>query len=175
MEATMKTVAIGLSPGDVRRPLLRAGTGMKRFAFILLTIAVVPLISAGAEPQITEFMAANTATFADEDGAYSDWIEIYNPGPAPVNLSGWFLTDTATNRTKWQFPTLSLAAEEFVVVWASNKNRREPARPLHTNFALSSSGEYLGLIKPDGVTVVSAFAPIYPPQRDDVSFGVSQL
>eukprot|EP01035_Chromulina_nebulosa_P013397 gene13397-17797_t len=61
-----------------------------------------------AEPVITEFMASNTLTLKDEDGAYSDWIEIYNPDAAPLNLAGWFLTDSASAKTKWQFPSVTL-------------------------------------------------------------------
>ncbi len=32
-----------------------------------------------AAPLITEFMASNDSTLADEDGDFSDWIEIHNP------------------------------------------------------------------------------------------------
>ncbi len=139
----------------------------------LATVALLTgLATLRAGPLITEFMAANTATLADEDGAFSDWIEVHNPGPGPANLAGWFLTDTAANRTKWMFPEVVLAEGGFLVVWASGKNRRDPAGPLHTNFALSASGEYLGLIMPDGTTVASQFAPTYPPQHDDISYGV---
>lgn len=127
-----------------------------------------------AEPVITEFMASNTATVKDEDGAYSDWVEIFNPDSAPVSLSGWYLTDTDSNKTKWQFPDVTLPSGGYMVVWASNKNRRSPAAPLHTNFALSAGGEYLGLIKPDGTTVVSEFAPTFPSQSNDISYGYSQ-
>ncbi len=35
---------------------------------------------------ISEFLAVNEAVLADEDGEYSDWIEIYNPGMASVSL-----------------------------------------------------------------------------------------
>ena len=51
--------------------------------------------SIAAEPPaiISEFMAANSSTHADEDGHFSDWIEIFNPGSASLNLNGWFLTD----------------------------------------------------------------------------------
>jgi hypothetical protein len=41
--------------------------------------------------QITEFMAANSVTLADEDGEFPDWIEIHNPGNVPASLDGWFL------------------------------------------------------------------------------------
>jgi len=57
---------------------------------------------------------------------------------------------------------------------ASNRNHRDPTRPLHADVALSSGGKYLGLIAPDGVAVVSEYAPTFPAQRDNVSHGISQ-
>ena len=35
-------------------------------------------------PVISEFMADNNTTLADEDGQFSDWIEIYNPAAAAI-------------------------------------------------------------------------------------------
>ena len=127
-----------------------------------------------ADPVISEFMAANTRTIADDDGKFADWIEIYNPDAAPVNLAGWFLTDNATVKNKWQFPALTLPAGGYLIVWASSQNRRDPAKPLHTNFALASSGGYLALVKPDTTTVATEFAPAYPAQFEDFSYGVTQ-
>lgn len=138
----------------------------------------VPLfwaLAAGAlrsEPVITEFMAANNTTLADEDGTYSDWVEIHNPGSASVSLGGWFLTDSASNKAKWQFPAVTLPPGGYLIVFASNKNRAAAGAPLHTNFALSADGEYLGLIKPDG-SAASEFAPKFPTQLDDISYGVN--
>lgn len=126
--------------------------------------------------RITEFMAGNSTTIRDDDGDYSDWIELYNAGTQPVDLSGWYLTDNAGNLTKWRLPTgLSLAPGDYLLVWASNKNRGVLGAPLHTNFKLSkSAGNYLGLVYSDGVTVVSAFTA-YPAQYDDVSYGRDRL
>ena len=42
---------------------------------------------------------------------------------------------------------------------------------LHTNFSLAKSGEYLALIKPDGVTRTTEFSPAYPEQVTDISYG----
>ena len=33
----------------------------------------------------------------DEDGDYSDWIEIHNPTTQAIDLAGWHLTDEADN------------------------------------------------------------------------------
>ena len=124
-----------------------------------------------ADPVISEFMADNRATLADEDGAYSDWIEIRNPDAGTVSLEGWSLTDDAGAPTKWAFPAVSLPPRGTLLVFASGKDRRVPGQPLHTNFDLLAAGEYLALVKPDGLTVAQAFSPIYPPQVVDVSFG----
>ncbi|MHC4749321.1 MAG: chitobiase/beta-hexosaminidase C-terminal domain-containing protein [Planctomycetota bacterium] len=45
---------------------------------------------------------------------------------------------------------------------------------LHTNFKLDIAGEYLALIKSDGVTVAHEYGPRYPRQLTDVSYGLAQ-
>ncbi len=127
--------------------------------------------SLDASPRITEFMAANDTVLADEDGDFTDWIEVFNPDRTAVDLGGWHLTDTTNDLERWTFPSLTLAPGRFLVVFASNKNRRSAGQPLHTNFKLDAGGEYLALVAPDGATVVSAFAPTYPPQLEDVGYG----
>ena len=127
-----------------------------------------------ATPVITEFMAANARSLADSDGDFSDWIELHNPDATAVNLAGWYLTDDAGDKNRWQFPDITLPAGGYLVVFASDKNRRDPAGQLHTNFLLDASGEYLGLVMPDGRTVASEFAPKYPEQNDDISYGITQ-
>jgi hypothetical protein len=126
--------------------------------------------------RITEFMAGNTKTVRDEDGHYSDWLELYNAGSAMVNLGGWYLTDDPAELRKWQFPRgVSLLSRSYLVVWASGNNRTNAAAPLHTNFKLNkAAGSFLALVYSDGSTVVSAFSP-YPQQYDDVSYGRDRL
>jgi len=146
---------------------------------LLSSLLLVSLFGALAFPVravddllITELMAKNDNTLADEDGDFSDWIEIYNAGTNGVNLNGWYLTDSAANLTKWRFPATNLAVHSYLVVFASGKDRRIPGRPLHTSFKLNDAGDYLGLVKPDGATVQSAYAPAYPIQVPDVSYGI---
>ncbi len=138
----------------------------------LLTTALLPTPAGWAAPVISEFMAANGGSLLDEDGEPSDWIELHNPSTAPVSLAGWFLTDDPTLPLKWSFPNRTLAPGAHLVVFASGKNRSpaDPA-PVHANFRLEASGEYLALIHPDGVTVSTEFRPAFPPQETDISFG----
>src|ERR1051325_9653580 len=122
---------------------------------------------------ISEFMADNKKTLADADGDFSDWIEIYNTAATNVNLSGWALTDDATHVKRWIFPSTNLTAKGFMVVFASGKNRAVPGAQLHTDLSLKASGEYLGLLRPNG-TVATEFAPTFPAQEPDISYGFQQ-
>jgi hypothetical protein len=120
---------------------------------------------------ISEFMAHNHRTLTDEDGDRVDWIEIYNRGGTELNLGGWYLTDNHNAPTKWQFPPVRVAAQGYLVVLASGKDRAVEGAPLHTNFALNSGGEYLALITPDG-SIAWEYARQYPAQFADVSYGI---
>lgn len=126
---------------------------------------------AGA-PIISEFMASNDGLLLDEDGDSSDWVEILNAGDAPVDLSGWYLTDSADRLDKWRFPAVELSPGETTVVFASDKDRQIPNQELHTNFKLASAGEYLALVSPDGITPATEFAPSFPAQVANVSYGI---
>ncbi|MDG2123566.1 MAG: CotH kinase family protein, partial [Verrucomicrobiales bacterium] len=121
---------------------------------------------------ISEIMADNDRGLADEDGEYPDWIEIANTGTEAVELGGYSLTDKVTDLKRWKFPPTTLEAGGYLVVFASGKDRDPAGGELHTNFVLDSSGEYLGLVAPDGVTVVAGFSPRYPTQAENVSFGM---
>jgi len=144
--------------------------------FVLVAILSAGLFVAGAargDLLISEFQALNNATLQDSDGEYSDWIELYNSGDADVDLAGYSLTDDGENLRKWIFPEVTIAAGQFLVVFASSKDIREPGEELHTNFRLAGAGEPLFLISPDGQNVVAGFPPAYPPQVDDASYGLS--
>jgi hypothetical protein len=124
---------------------------------------------------LNEFLALNTsiAGLHDEDGLPASWIEIFNRGATGVSLAGWSLTDEADTPTKWIFPATNIAAGQYLVVFASGKDRRVPGAKLHTNFKLSASGDYLGLYNAElSPHLIQAFAPKYPEQRNDISYGL---
>jgi hypothetical protein len=132
----------------------------------------VPGTAGAASPvMINEFMAKNTVGITNEFNEFADWIEILNISTITVNLNGWSLTDDATRPTKWLFPDTNIAPAQFIVVWASDKNRRIPGAPLHTNFKLSDEGEYLALIQSNGL-IATEFLPKFPPQFPDITYGV---
>ena len=143
---------------------------MKKLYFIFALI----ISSAFAdELLITEFMAKNDSTFTNQAGNFYDWIEIYNAGTSEVDLAAWFLTDDQANLQKWEFPSTNINAGAYMLVFASDNDKRKSGEELHTNFKLSSSGEFLALVKPDGITISHAYSPAFPQQVADVSYGLN--
>jgi hypothetical protein len=147
----------------------------KAFLYLAEIIALLLIIdfsiahSQDITLRINEFMALNSGTLKDNDGVYSDWIEIYNPTTSAVGLLNWSLSDDSTDIAKWKFPNISLPANSFLLVFASDKNVSIAGQQLHTNFKLSGSGEFLGLFDTAG-NAVSVFTPAFPAQQTDIAF-----
>ncbi len=147
---------------------------------------------------ISEFLADNETKsplgqgdILDGNGDSSDWIEIRNNSGMVMDINGWYLTDDASMKTQWRFPTgksqLQLQPGAYLIVFASGKTQAlnptnypyvDPAGYLHTNFQLSKDGEYLGLIGADGTTIIHEYNHInlgdeygYPAQETDISYG----
>lgn len=117
---------------------------------------------------INEFLASNQTTNADEDGDFEDWIELYNAGNETVNLEGFGLSDNDNQPYKWVFPSVVMEANEYLLIWASGKNRTDPASELHANFKISAGGEPLSLTNAEG-DLLDYVAEL--PLPSDVSYG----
>ena len=135
-------------------------------------VQLVAKLNAVPSVLISEFMVKNATTQKDDDGNFSDWIELYNPKTTPLDLSGWFLTDDSADLEKWKFPQIILSPKQFLVVWASGENRRNPQKPLHTSFLLSNGDAYLAVVRPDGKTVEHEYGAGVPKLGTDESFGL---
>ncbi|MEW5958344.1 MAG: lamin tail domain-containing protein [Chloroflexota bacterium] len=134
---------------------------------------------------INEFMTANQTGLTDVDGDPSDWIELYNRGEQAINLAGWSLTDDPAQPEKWPLPEITLGSHEYLLVFASGKDRTstQPGSELHTNFKLSQAEEFLGLyniFQAQFADVVESAGPTgsaggsnqeFPEQLDDISYG----
>ena len=109
---------------------------------------------------ITEVMIRNHATLQDQDGDFSDWIELRNMSGVDINLGGWNLTDRE-NRDGLVFPAFLLPADSSFVVFASGKDRPSD---LQAPFALSA-GETLYLKDPAGNIISQAECAQLEPDR----------
>src|SRR6187431_1275458 len=141
------------------------------YSFLIGLMLLAVRAQAASPVYISEFMAQNNTSISDDFGDKSDWIEIYNSGTNAVNLAGWYLTDVTNDLRRWQFPATNLAANSYMVVFASNRDRRIAGPPLHTNFRLADTGEYLALVESNGTTIASEYRPTFPLQVADVSYG----
>ena len=149
----------------------RSGAGARRRAGACVQSLEARTLLAG-NFVISEFVASNTSTVADEDGQFNDWIEVHNTSASPAGVGGYSLTDDPALPRKWVFPNVTVPGNGYLLVFADGKDRR-PAdgSRLHANFSLNGDGEYLALFEPNGTTVATQLAPAYPNQGADVSYG----
>ncbi len=124
--------------------------------------------TSGAALVINEFLASNNENIADEDGDNEDWIEILNTGNEPVDLNWFGLTDREGDFFRWVFPDTTIMPGEFMIVWASGKDRSTPGKPLHTSFRIASAGEPLRLSDFNG-NLIDTVPPVFLPT--DFSYG----
>jgi hypothetical protein len=119
---------------------------------------------------VNEVMSSNGNTIADEDGDFSDWIELYNPGGEEIDLLGYTLTDDFEILDKWTFPEIVIPEKGYLLIFASDKNRVLVSENtyLHTNFKIDREGEHIYLINPAGNIVDSA---PYVYLETDISYG----
>ncbi|MEO1262118.1 MAG: CotH kinase family protein [Bacteroidota bacterium] len=111
---------------------------------------------------INEIMASNDFIQADQDGEYDDWIELYNLSGNTIDLSGYYLSDDATNLTKWEFPTGStISGGGYLIIWADEDGSQDG---LHANFKLAKDGEALYFTTP---TEEIANELVFGPQETD--------
>jgi len=156
-----KEFAFGATWGIL--PFVRA-----RADFILKTysedeLSTIPVI-------VNELVANNKEGITDENGDKEDWVELYNDSDEPVDVSGFYLTDTYGLPRQWQIPSGTIiGARDYLVFWCDDD---EDDGPLHTNFKLSSSGEGVYLystVYEDVDILVSSL--VYPELKDDEAYG----
>lgn len=160
----------GATPAADRGPA-STGADTRCPRWILAGLILLCSVGHAATPVVlSEFMATNTRTLKDEAGGTPDWIELHNRSSETVPLEGYSLTDNPRRPRKWILPAMTMAPGARRLVFASGREQRDPSKPLHAPFKLAGEGGYLALVAPDG-TVATEFAPVYPPQFQDVSFG----
>ncbi len=112
------------------------------------------LMGDAARLRINEWMAKSTNS--------ADWFELYNPDSAPVEISGWRLTDDLTKLSVPRVPALSFvgtgahAFEKFVADGSPDQGAN------HVSFKLDTGGDSIFLLNPAQQII------------DQVAFGVQQ-
>jgi hypothetical protein len=108
---------------------------------------------------INEWMPSNVKVLTDPaDSNYDDWFELYNRGTNTVDLTGYFLSDSETNATKFQIPLgYTIPPQGFLLVWADDELTQNKSTnvDLHVNFKLAKTGDAIALFTPNGALLDS--------------------
>ena len=95
---------------------------------------------------INEVMPTNKYGLLDADGDTSDWVELYNPASEEIDLTGYALTDEASDLFKWKFPDGTvIGVGEYIIVFLSGKDKTVDGQ-LHAGFALGSEDNEIILV-----------------------------
>jgi gliding motility-associated-like protein len=130
-------------------------TNMLRRIFTSFFLFIISLSSIKAQVLINEFSCANENIIADNYGEYEDWIELYNSGSVAIDLTGYYLSDSKNNPTKWPIPSGILNPGAFRIFFASGRNIVGGGFS-HTNFKLTqTANEEVVFADPTGTIVDS--------------------
>lgn len=133
--------------------------------FLLFIFYSLPFMTF-AQVFINEVCSDNATTILDEFGETPDWIELYNSGNSAVNLNGYFLSDNESDPQKWTFPNISIPANDYLLIFASEEDLFSTYA--HTNFKLSKDGEELLFSDTNGDLIDQI---VIPPLEEDNSYG----
>jgi hypothetical protein len=115
---------------------------------------------------INEVVTKNTNVAFDEDGYYSNWIEIWNPTNNEISTEGLSLS---LNGQEWNLPIFIVEPDEIFLVWVSGKNKTSGPDEMHTNFLFSENNSELKLISADSARILDKIS--IPTLSSNVSFG----
>ena len=95
---------------------------------------------------LNEVQPENLSGPLDNMGQRDPWIELFNPGTNALNLSGYYLSDTYTNLTKWTFPAnFSVPAGGFATVWCDGEPTQTTPAATHASFRLTPAAGQVAL------------------------------
>ncbi|MBI2279185.1 MAG: CotH kinase family protein [Bacteroidetes bacterium] len=124
---------------------------------LLLLVVILFSQTLSSQILINEYSCANATSAGDPDfyGQMEDWVELYNPTAAAINLNGYYLSDKAGNPTKFQIPgSITIPAGGYMMVYASGRATIAGGTEIHTNFKLTQTKfEKIILSNPGGTVI----------------------
>ena len=147
---------------------------MMKNAVLVVAILVTAFSSVSQQVFINEVMASNKNGIEDDWFEADDWLEFYyapDQDPAILDLAGYYVTDDPLNLMKFQIPDTDPALTKILsgghlMFWV-DKDPEQGAD--HMDLKLSSDGEVVILVAPDGTTIIDSIE--LPLQAADISYG----
>ena len=142
MDGTIAKERIGFS-----RPKAIAVIALAATVVLANVLLVAFLPRSEGHVVINEVMTSNDEAFVHPEYGSVDWVELYNPTSAAVDLSGFGLTDELKKQYKYTFPEGTvLEGGAYLVLYCTGGTTATDADPYCTGFALSQEGETLYLV-----------------------------
>ena len=106
------------------------------------------------------------------DPPLEDAIELYNPTASPVDISGWFLSDSLDNLKKYRFPTNSVVpANGFKVIYENSFNSINNGTVPFTFNSAHGSEAHVSEALPSGALTGYRASVVFGAAANGVSFG----
>lgn len=91
---------------------------------------------------------------AHTDDPFSDSIELYNPSTSPLNIGGWYLSDSSNELQKYQIPSGTFIAALGYLVFDESHFNPNPQAPGPNDFGLNAAeGDEVWLSQSSGGVV----------------------
>jgi len=103
----------------------------------------------------------------------ADWIELHNTTDSTIDISGWFLSDSGSNLTKYQIAAGTRIAPHGYIIFYEDLHFNNPSDPgCYQPFALNENGEELYLSSAEG-SLLTGYreAEDFGASETDISFG----
>lgn len=131
---------------------------------------------------ISEVLLGNVSALPDENGIYSDVIELHNVSGQAVHLGNYYLSDSGERRLRWRLPAVTLEPDAYLVIYCDGENYVAETGQIHANFGLTHGetliltdnmgscstltvahcGEDISMALCEGAYVESGASPGYP-------------
>jgi hypothetical protein len=149
-------------PGAI--PLAKSTPGQTNSVFARL-VAFPPV-------RLNEVQPNNASGLRDNFNERDPWLELYNAGSAASDLSGFYLSDTSSNLTKWQFPAGSgVNPGGFRLVWLDHQPAQTSGTNWHANFQANTTNGvvFLSTVSGSNTNVIDYLR--YGSVNNDRSYG----
>lgn len=152
-------------------------------ALLMVTLGMLP-IGCGNEPLQRSRSALRINELAPKNGVYQDlfgntgpWIELYNLSDTDFDLGGYYISNSAKKRFKFQFPAVDagdvykVPANGVLLLFADDSPLESSALEPHLSFTLHhKKGNGVWLSNPDGYVVDSVECSWLPPNDAGTSW-----
>lgn len=141
----------GLEKCILRMTAFQCKTGWAVIGCLLLATVSVYVVKDNVEHRlvINEVCSHNNRTMADENGEYSDYVELYNPSRQNILLEGFRISDSPDGKDGIAFDDVIIPAKSYYLVWVDES----------ADFGISSKGENIYLTNRSGELLDSIVVP----------------